>query len=118
MRIGFFLLLIAVSNATAQIKQEGVEVQRSRLLLLPASTVERSAAQQYGQLMRAAVQKNALNVDKLQTERLRDIARALIPHSARFNQDAAKWRWEVNLISSKTVNARSEERRVGKECRL
>ena len=103
MRFWGFVLALLCTAAFGQ--QEGVEVKKSRLLLLPASTVERGAAQQYGQLMRAAAQKSALNVDKMQTERLRNIARALIPHSTRFNQDAAKWRWDVNLISSKTVNA-------------
>ncbi len=34
---------------------------KSRLLLLPASSVERSAGQQYGQLMRAAAQREALD---------------------------------------------------------
>ena len=105
MRKFFLALLLASLNANAQTTQEGVEVHRSRMLLLPASTVENSAAQQYGQLMRAAQQKNALNRDPQQVERLRDIARKLIPQSTRFNKDAAKWRWEVNLISSKTVNA-------------
>jgi predicted Zn-dependent protease len=105
MRVLLLALLLGISNVTAQTKDEGVEVKRSRLLLLPASTVENSAAQQYGQLMRAAAQKNALNTDKAQLERLRDIARALIPHSARFNKDAERWKWEVNLISSKSVNA-------------
>ena len=67
--------------------------------------MENSSAQQYGQLMRAASQKNALNVDKTQLERLRQIARTLIPPAARFNEDSKRWRWEVNLINSKTVNA-------------
>jgi len=103
---GFFLALLVIAlNATAETKQEGVEVHRSRLLLLPASTVERSAGQQYGQLMRAAQEKNALNRDPQQLERLRNIARQLIPHATRFNKDAQKWRWEVNLVSSKSVNA-------------
>jgi predicted Zn-dependent protease len=105
MKFLFFLFLSVAFNVTAQTKQEGVDVKRSRLLLLPASTVERSAGQQYGQLMRAAAQKGVLNTDKAQVERLRNIARALIPHSTRFNKDAEKWRWEVNLISSKSVNA-------------
>lgn len=107
MRILFALLLLVTCNfnVTAQTKNEGVEVKKSRLLLLPASTVERSAAQQYSQLMRSAAQKGVLNVDKAQVERLRNIARALIPHSARFNKDAEKWRWEVNVITSKTANA-------------
>ncbi|MSP98309.1 MAG: M48 family peptidase [Betaproteobacteria bacterium] len=84
---------------------EGVDVKKSRFLLLPKSTVENSAAQQYAQMMRGAAQKDALNNDRRQVERLRDIARKLIPPSARFNSDAQRWRWEVNLISSKSVNA-------------
>ena len=106
MRFLVFVLALFSATAFSQEKaKEGVDVHRSRLLLLPASTVENSAAQQYGQLMRAAAQKNALNADKREVERLRNIARALIPHSARFNKDAARWKWEVNLISSRTVNA-------------
>jgi predicted Zn-dependent protease len=96
--------LFACAAALAQ-PEAGVKVEKSRLLLLPASTVERSAAQQYAQLMRQAAQKGLLNTDRRQVERLRNIARALIPHSARFNRDAERWRWEVNLIQSRTVNA-------------
>jgi Zn-dependent protease with chaperone function len=105
MRLLLFSLLFVFLNVNAQNNKEGVEVQKSRLLLLPASTVERSAGQQYGQLMRAASEKNLLNTDPRQIERLRRIARELIPHATRFNKNADKWRWEVNLISSKTVNA-------------
>jgi predicted Zn-dependent protease len=105
MKIFLLALLLFSLDANAQPKQEGVEVQKSRLLLLPASTVERSAAQQYGQLMQTAQQKNALNRDPRQVERLRDIARRLVPHATRFNKHADKWHWEVNLISSKSVNA-------------
>ena len=104
MRI-FFLVLAFVSAAAFSQQKEGVEVQKSRLLLLPASTVERSATQQYRQLLRAAAQKNRLNNDAARLERLRAIARALIPHSQRFNKGAAKWQWEVNLIASQSVNA-------------
>ena len=100
----WLLLLIFVSTASLA-QKEGVEVQRSRLLLLPASTVERSAGQQYGQLMRAAEQKGLLNNDPRQLERLRRIARELIPHAMRFNDKAQAWKWEVNLITSKSVNA-------------
>ena len=78
---------------------------KSRLLLLPASMVERSAADQYQQLLHTASRKNLLNKDQVQLARLRAIARALIPHSERFNKSAANWQWEVNLISSKSVNA-------------
>lgn len=84
---------------------EGVDVKKSRFLLLPKSTVENSSAQQYAQMMRAAAQNNALNTDRQQVERLREIARKLIPPAARFNDDAKRWRWEVNLVGSRSVNA-------------
>jgi len=84
---------------------EGVDVRKSRFLLLPKSTVENSSGQQYAQMMRSAAQKNALNNDRAQVERLRAIARNLIPPAVRFNEDAKRWRWEVNLVSSRSVNA-------------
>ena len=99
------LLLVLLLAASSAFAQDGVEVRKSRFLLLPAAMVERAAAGQYAQLLRAAAQKEALNADRRQVERLRGIARALIPHSARFNRDAAHWRWEVNLVQSRTLNA-------------
>ena len=99
------LALVVPCGAIAQPQPDGVEVRKSRLLLLPASTVERTSAQQYSQLMRAAAQKGALNTDRRELERLRNVARSLIPHAARFNADAERWRWEVNLIHSPNVNA-------------
>lgn len=104
---GFALALAfaAPSPAAEPPSSEGVDVKKSRLLLLPKSTVENSAAQQYAQMMRGAAQKDALNNDRRQVERLRDIARKLILPAARFNPDAQRWRWEVNLISSRSVNA-------------
>jgi predicted Zn-dependent protease len=99
-----WLLLLLCWSATA-FAEDGVDVHKSKLLLLPASTVENSASQQYGQLLQQARQKNALNRDAPQVERLRAIATKLIPHSTRFNANAAKWKWEVNLLSSKSVNA-------------
>ena len=57
-------------------------MKKSRLLLLPKSTVENSAAQQYAQMMRSAAQQGALNTDRQQVERLlqeqRDHVRVLL----------------------------------------
>ena len=108
MRTLLATLLLAVAPifpSGAHAQKEGVEVQKSKFLLVPATTVERAAAGQYTQMMRQAAQKGALNQDRRQVERLRNIARSLIPHSVRFHPDAQRWRWEVNLISSPTVNA-------------
>jgi len=99
----FFVFLFLFS--TSVFSQEGVDVRKSRLPMLPASMVERGAAQQYFQLMRAAEHRQLLNKDPQQLERLRRIAHELIPHATRFNKDILKWQWEVNLIASRAVNA-------------
>ena len=107
-RIAALLLAFAFAGPALSLDpapSDGVDVKKSRFLLLPKSTVENSSAQQYAQIMRAAAQKKALNTDRQQVERLRGIARKLIPPAARFNSDAARWRWEVNLVSSKAINA-------------
>ena len=67
--------------------------------LVPAETLEDSAVQQYSQLLAQAKAKRALAPDNHpQLLKLRAIARQIIPY-------AAQWRWEVNLIGSKQINA-------------
>ncbi|HEY5635858.1 MAG TPA: M48 family metallopeptidase [Burkholderiales bacterium] len=97
--------LLAACEAPPQPPHEGVDVTRSLLRLMPASFVERTAAGQYREMLRAAEHKRALNTDAAQLARLRRIADALVPHAKRFNPDAGAWRWEVNLIRSSAVNA-------------
>lgn len=99
------LLAACMPAAIGQTASEGIDVKKSRLLLLPRSRVEAMSAQQYSQLMRGAAQKGALNGDRRALERLRAIARRLIPHTARFDPGAQRWRWEVNIVNSPTMNA-------------
>jgi predicted Zn-dependent protease len=74
--------------------------------LVPASQLERQAAQQYQQLLRQAAAKGALApASHPELQRLRRIAARLIPHASRFNPEASRWQWEVNLIGAKEVNA-------------
>ena len=74
--------------------------------LVPARQVEAQAAQQYDQLLQEAAAQKALAPDNHpQVQRLRSIARKLIPHAERYNKRAKEWRWEVNLIGSKQINA-------------
>ena len=74
--------------------------------LVPAGQVEQAARQQYAELLEQARAKNALGSDTHpQVQRLRAIARRIIPYSYDWNPRARDWRWEVNLIGSKQVNA-------------
>jgi predicted Zn-dependent protease len=74
--------------------------------LVPAEQVERAAAQQYAQMMRQAAEQRALApADHPQVVRLRAIAQRLVPHAAPWNARANGWKWEVNLLGSKQLNA-------------
>jgi len=105
-RRGFLLggsALLAGGTALAQ-----VDVGESSTLrkLVPAGQLENAATQQYGQLMEQARAKRALAPESHpQVQRLRAIAARLIPHTGRWNERAAAWRWEVNLIASQQINA-------------
>jgi Zn-dependent protease with chaperone function len=87
---------------------EGVDVGKPSSVrnLVPAGAIEQQAVQQYEQLKRQASAKGALGpADHPQVVRLRAIAARMIPFVERFNPRARHWKWEVNLIGSKQVNA-------------
>jgi len=88
--------------------QEGVSVGKHSAFskLVPAEQVERSAAQQYQQMLQQAAQQKALApADHPQVKRLRRIAERMLPFTAKWNPRATQWQWEVNLLGSKQINA-------------
>lgn len=102
-----FLLATAAASATAPSWAQ-VDVGKASGLrkLVPAEKLETAAVQQYRQMLAEARAQGALAPDNHpQLLRLRQIARALIPHAAPWNDRARGWQWEVNLIGSKQVNA-------------
>ena len=104
----FLLVFIAAVGAQLVQAREGVDVGGISPMakLVPAETVERSAGQQYAQLLQQGAQKNALaSPDQPQLKRLRAIAQRIIPHAMAWNPRAKDWRWEVNLLGSSQINA-------------
>ena len=99
--LGFTALLAGTAQAQVDVgKSSGIRK------LIPAETLEASAKQQYQQTLGEAESKGALAPDDYpQLKRLRAIANKLIPFTAQWNSDSRKWRWEVNLINSKQINA-------------
>jgi predicted Zn-dependent protease len=74
--------------------------------LVSAEQVEAAASKQYAQMLQQAQQKRALAPDNHpQVERLRFIAKRLIPSAEPWNARARQWRWEVNLLGDKSLNA-------------
>ncbi len=105
---GAAVSLVAPATSLQLAHAEGVDVGRNSVFtqLVPAETIEKSAAQQYAQMMQqAAAQKALAGKDHPQVRRLRAIAQKIIPHALGWNPRARDWNWEVNLIGSKQVNA-------------
>jgi predicted Zn-dependent protease len=95
-------VLVACSTTT----EEGtVGVQRSQLLLVSSAELDKAAAAQYQQVIQTETPKGNINRDPHQTERVRGIAKRLIPQTAVFRKDALDWKWEANVITSPEVNA-------------
>ena len=89
--------------ALAQVNVGNASVARN---LVPADKIEAAGVQQYGQLLEQARAKGALAGDNNpQLQRLRAIAGRLIPFATPWNSRARDWKWEVNLIGSKQINA-------------
>ena len=102
------LLLAGAGLAVMAQPREGVEVGKNSAFtkLVPAEQVERSAARQYAQMLSQANSKKALGgKDHPQVQRLRGIARRIIPFANTWNVRARDWQWEVNLIGSSQINA-------------
>jgi predicted Zn-dependent protease len=96
---------LAQDRAVAGVRDE-VGKQSSFTKLVPAEQVEAAAAKQYAQMMQQAAQKNALAPDSHpQLQRLRFVAQRLVPYAQPWNARAAQWRWEVNLLGDKSLNA-------------
>jgi len=99
--------LVCPQGASA-LEQEGINVGKNSAFtkLVPAENVERSAAQQYAQMLQQASAKNALGPpSNAEVKRLRGIAQRLIPFAIPWNDRARQWQWEVNLIGSNQINA-------------
>lgn len=82
-----------------------VGVERKQYMLVSEADVEKGAVEAYAQELSKARQAGALNNNPKQVERVRTIAQRLIPQVSTFRPDATKWNWEVNVQTSKDVNA-------------
>ena len=101
-----FLLAVAGALAAPAGAQVDVGASSGVRKLVPAETLENSARQQYSQVLADARAKNALAPEgHPQLVRLHTIARKLIPHAAQWNPRSRDWKWQVNLIGSKQLNA-------------
>jgi len=105
-----FVQLAAASTALAVAAPAAAQVDvgkaSSMRKLVPAAQLEAAADQQYKQMLAEARAQKALAPDNHpQLQALRATAQKLIPFTLPWNDRARQWRWEVNLIGSKQINA-------------
>ena len=104
---GALALAAGLGLAAGPAQAEDDECRRSSFTrAASADSVEQAANQQYRQLLQQAQSQRALApADNGQLQRLRYIAKRIIPFTADCNPRAQQWRWDVNLIGSNELNA-------------
>jgi predicted Zn-dependent protease len=99
-------LLAFAGCATVETTAPGaVGVERKQHMLVSEETVEQGAVEAYAQEVTHAREKGALNANPAVVAQVRRVTDRLIPQTAAFRSDALQWQWEVNVQSTKELNA-------------
>jgi predicted Zn-dependent protease len=95
-----------VACQTVQTTQPGaVGVTRKQHMIASEADVEKGAQVAYKQELDKARSGGGLNADPASYKRIQAISQKLIPQTTVFRPDAANWKWEVNVQTTKDVNA-------------
>ncbi|HEU4922661.1 MAG TPA: M48 family metallopeptidase [Burkholderiales bacterium] len=98
-------VLISGCQTVETTKPGAVGVDREQRMAVSAEEVNAGATKAYAAMMAEAKKKGVLDQDPAMLKRVQDITRRLIPQSTAFRPDAAKWPWEVHVITLNEVNA-------------
>jgi len=99
------LALLSGCQTVDTTKSGVVGVDRDQRMMVSAEEVNAGAAKAYAQMMAEAQKKGVLDKDAAQVQRVQAITKRLIAQTPHFRDDAAKWPWEVHVISTEEVNA-------------
>ena len=97
--------IVAISACSSTTGGGLVGADRRQLMLISEPEVNAMAQQAYAEVIADARKKGTLNTNKTQLKRVQAITKRLIPQTTVFRPDAGQWNWEVNVISSKELNA-------------
>jgi predicted Zn-dependent protease len=97
--------LLAGCQTVETTKAGAVGVDRDQRMAVSAEDVNASSVKQYAQMMAEAQKKGLLDRNAAQVQRVQAITKRLVAQVAAFRPDAAKWPWEVHVISLAEVNA-------------
>lgn len=98
------LLTGCATTSTTHAGAVGVE-RKQYVGLVSEKEAEEQSALAYQKTIKDAQEKKTLNIDSKETQRVRAIGNRLIAQVGVFRPDALKWKWEINVMNSKEVNA-------------
>jgi predicted Zn-dependent protease len=101
----FFGLSGCKSVKTTEAGTVGVDRSQRMSSMVSESQLRQGASQAYREVLDKEAAKGNVNSDVVLTERVRAIARRIIPATNVFRADAPRWQWEVNVIRSDELNA-------------
>jgi len=106
-RLGAAALLatLALGGCGTTTKPGAVGVERQQVLIVSSTEVDQAASLSYRRITTEASRRHLLNRNPEQVARVREVARRLISQTGAFRPDAPRWKWEVNVITSKELNA-------------
>ncbi|MCY0386901.1 M48 family metallopeptidase [Robbsia sp. Bb-Pol-6] len=74
--------------------------------MVPSAWLETQGAQAYAQVMGAATRAHRLEpAGNARVVQAREILQRLVPYALKWNDRARNWKWEVNLVRSRDINA-------------
>ncbi len=86
-------------------RRRGWGQPQQQRMLVSEEQVEQGAVEAYNQEKSKAQSEGKLNADSALTTRVRNVSQRLIPGTAVFRPDAVNWKWEINTLTTKELNA-------------
>ena len=105
LKIGLLASLLVIGACSSTTGGGLVGADRRQLMLISEPEVNAMAQQAYSDVLSHARKQGTLNANKAQRQRVQAITNKLIPQTSIFRADAGTWKWEVNVIESKELNA-------------
>jgi predicted Zn-dependent protease len=97
--------LLAGCQTVETTKGGAVGVDREQRMMVSSEEVDASSKKQYSQMMAEAQKKGVLDRNAAQVQRVQAITKKLVAQVGAFRPDAAKWPWEIHVVSLDEVNA-------------
>jgi predicted Zn-dependent protease len=98
-------VLAALAGCETTTSGGAVGANHSQLMLVSSAELEKVAAQSYDKMLADGQRAGTLNRDGAMLQRVRAIAGRLEAQSGVFRADAPGWKWQVNIINDKQLNA-------------